>query len=51
MPNVPSAELMNGTAIAGTVLDETTELALRFAADAGRRPCLAAVLVAETPPR
>lgn len=49
MPKVPSAELMNGTAVARTVLDETTELALRFAADAGRRPCLAAVLVGGDP--
>lgn len=49
MTHVPSGELMSGTVVARTILGETAELALRFAVDAGRRPCLAAVLVGEDP--
>jgi len=37
MPKVPSAELMNGTAVARTVLDETTELARAFCEQAQQR--------------
>lgn len=44
-----SAQLMDGTVVARTVLDKTAERALAFATTAGRRPCLAAVLVGEDP--
>jgi methylenetetrahydrofolate dehydrogenase (NADP+) / methenyltetrahydrofolate cyclohydrolase len=43
------AQLMDGTALSRELLAETTEKARRFLEDAGRRPCLAAVLVGEDP--
>jgi methylenetetrahydrofolate dehydrogenase (NADP+)/methenyltetrahydrofolate cyclohydrolase len=43
------AQLMDGTARSRELLAETTETARSFLADAGRRPCLAAVLVGDDP--
>ncbi|HSZ06490.1 MAG TPA: bifunctional 5,10-methylenetetrahydrofolate dehydrogenase/5,10-methenyltetrahydrofolate cyclohydrolase [Solirubrobacteraceae bacterium] len=43
------AQLMDGTALSRELLAETTEKARSFLADAGRRPCLAAVLVGDDP--
>jgi methylenetetrahydrofolate dehydrogenase (NADP+) / methenyltetrahydrofolate cyclohydrolase len=42
-------QLMNGTVLSQELLAETTEKARNFLMDAGRRPCLAAVLVGEDP--
>ena len=46
-----SAELMDGTALSRRILHETADRAHQFTLRAGRRPCLAAVLVGEDPPR
>jgi methylenetetrahydrofolate dehydrogenase (NADP+) / methenyltetrahydrofolate cyclohydrolase len=49
MPDSPTAELMDGTALARRILAETGERAVAFLASAGREPCLAAVLVGDDP--
>jgi methylenetetrahydrofolate dehydrogenase (NADP+)/methenyltetrahydrofolate cyclohydrolase len=49
MPDSPTAELMDGAALAQRILAETAERAVAFVASAGRPPCLAAVLVGEDP--
>jgi methylenetetrahydrofolate dehydrogenase (NADP+)/methenyltetrahydrofolate cyclohydrolase len=49
MADGTGARLMDGTALARTVLAATTERAEYFAAQVGRAPCLAAVLVGEDP--
>jgi methylenetetrahydrofolate dehydrogenase (NADP+)/methenyltetrahydrofolate cyclohydrolase len=43
------ARLMDGTALARTLMAETTERAGRFRTRSGRPPCLAAVLVGDDP--
>jgi methylenetetrahydrofolate dehydrogenase (NADP+)/methenyltetrahydrofolate cyclohydrolase len=49
MPTSDHAQLMEGTGLARRLLDETATAAQRFAADTGRPPCLAAVIVGEDP--
>jgi methylenetetrahydrofolate dehydrogenase (NADP+)/methenyltetrahydrofolate cyclohydrolase len=49
MFQAPGARLMSGTALARDLLADTTRRARRFLDEAGRRPCLAAVLVGEDP--
>ena len=49
MPDSPTAELMDGAALAQRILAEAAERAVAFLASAGRPPCLAAVLVGEDP--
>ncbi|MBF6554877.1 MAG: bifunctional 5,10-methylenetetrahydrofolate dehydrogenase/5,10-methenyltetrahydrofolate cyclohydrolase [Acidimicrobiales bacterium] len=49
MPDSPTAELMDGVALARRVLAETADRAVAFVASAGRPPCLAAVLVGDDP--
>ena len=43
------ADIMDGTAVAKRLLDEVAARAERFTATAGRRPCLATVLVGDDP--
>jgi methylenetetrahydrofolate dehydrogenase (NADP+) / methenyltetrahydrofolate cyclohydrolase len=49
MPARAHTRLMEGTALSRGLLAETTNAARRFLELAGRRPCLAAVLVGEDP--
>jgi methylenetetrahydrofolate dehydrogenase (NADP+)/methenyltetrahydrofolate cyclohydrolase len=49
MPDSPTAELMDGAALAQRILAKTAERSSAFAASAGRPPCLAAVLVGDDP--
>jgi methylenetetrahydrofolate dehydrogenase (NADP+) / methenyltetrahydrofolate cyclohydrolase len=49
MTDTAAARLMDGTVLAGQVLAATAQRAGRFAAAAGRPPCLAAVLVGDDP--
>lgn len=49
MTTTPSAEIMDGTAVARAVLDEVSVRAASFEATTGRPPCLAAVLVGSDP--
>ncbi len=47
MPQTAGATLMDGTALSRTFMTETSGRAQRFRSQAGRPPCLAAVLVGE----
>jgi len=49
MSNSAKAQIMDGTTLARRLLDETSERSHRFAREAARPPCLAAVLVGEDP--
>lgn len=49
MTQTTGARLMDGTALARTLMTETAERAERFRAHVGRPPCLVAVLVGEDP--
>lgn len=49
MPNRTSAQLMDGTSLSRRLLQDTAERAHRFGDQAGRPPCLAAVLVGADP--
>ena len=49
MPGAARAQLMDGTAVAQGLLAESAAAARRFHLEAGRRPCLAAVLVGDDP--
>lgn len=48
-PDSRTAHLMDGRAVSTQLLSATAERARRFAEHAGRRPCLAAVLIGEDP--
>src|SRR5665213_3016472 len=49
MPNSAGAQIMDGTTLARSLRDDTSERSLRFTVEIGRPPCLAAVLVGEDP--
>lgn len=49
MPRATRARLMDGTAVSQRLLAESAQAARRFRVEAGRRPCLAAVLVGDDP--